>query len=71
MRVEQLSQQFSVSSVTIRSDLRQLEKHGCAVRAYGGAMLNKQFAFDRPLQDKGRIQSRRQTRHRLRGRGAD
>ncbi|EPF7464554.1 DeoR/GlpR transcriptional regulator [Serratia marcescens] len=55
VRVEQLSQQFSVSSVTIRSDLRQLEKNGCAVRAYGGAMLNKQFAFDRPLQDKGRI----------------
>ncbi|MOA00207.1 Glucitol operon repressor [compost metagenome] len=55
MRVEQLSAQFSVSSVTIRSDLRQLEKSGCAVRAYGGAMLNKQFAFDRPLQDKGRI----------------
>ncbi|ENG6105277.1 DeoR/GlpR transcriptional regulator [Serratia liquefaciens] len=55
VRVEQLSAQFSVSSVTIRSDLRQLEKSGCAVRAYGGAMLNKQFAFDRPLQDKGRI----------------
>lgn len=55
VRVEQLSARFSVSSVTIRSDLRQLEKSGCAVRAYGGAMLNKQFAFDRPLQDKGRI----------------
>ena len=55
VRVEQLSAQFAVSSVTIRSDLRQLEKSGCAVRAYGGAMLNKQFAFDRPLQDKGRI----------------
>lgn len=55
VRVEQLSAQYSVSSVTIRSDLRQLEKSGCAVRAYGGAMLNKQFAFDRPLQDKGRI----------------
>ncbi|CAI0831274.1 Glycerol-3-phosphate regulon repressor [Serratia quinivorans] len=55
VRVEQLSAQFSVSSVTIRSDLRQLEKSGCAVRAYGGAMLNKQFAFDRPLQDKGRL----------------
>lgn len=55
VRVEQLSAHFSVSSVTIRSDLRQLEKSGCAVRAYGGAMLNKQFAFDRPLQDKGRI----------------
>ncbi|MEX3239072.1 transcriptional repressor AgaR [Serratia quinivorans] len=55
VRVEQLSAQFSVSCVTIRSDLRQLEKSGCAVRAYGGAMLNKQFVFDRPLQDKGRL----------------
>ncbi|ATM78420.1 MULTISPECIES: transcriptional repressor AgaR [Serratia] len=55
VRVEQLSSQFAVSTVTIRSDLRHLEKSGCAVRAYGGAMLNKQFAFDRPLQDKGRI----------------
>ncbi|KAA8998089.1 DeoR/GlpR transcriptional regulator [Affinibrenneria salicis] len=55
VRVEQLSGQFGVSTVTIRSDLRHLEKCGCAVRAYGGAMLNKQFVFDRPLQDKGRI----------------
>ncbi|MCG8707194.1 DeoR family transcriptional regulator [Brenneria sp. 4F2] len=55
VRVEPLSRQFGVSTVTIRSDLRHLEKCGCAVRAYGGATLNKQFVFDRPLQDKGRI----------------
>lgn len=35
VRVEQLSQQFSVSSVTIRSDLRQLENTAarCALTA--------------------------------------
>lgn len=55
VRVEDLSGLYEVSSVTIRNDLRYLEKSGCAVRAYGGAKLNKQFVFDRPLQDKGRI----------------
>lgn len=53
VRVEQLSKQFAVSTVTIRNDLRFLERKGCALRAYGGAMLNQQFAFDRPLRDKG------------------
>ncbi|MCS2168353.1 transcriptional repressor AgaR [Scandinavium manionii] len=55
VRVEELSGQYDVSSVTIRNDLRYLEKSGCAIRGYGGAKLNKQFVFDRPLQDKGRI----------------
>lgn len=55
VRVEQLSKQFAVSTVTIRNDLRFLERKGCALRAYGGAMLNQQFAFDRPLHDKGRL----------------
>jgi DeoR family transcriptional regulator of aga operon len=51
--VEPLSARFGVSSVTIRNDLRYLEKKGCALRLHGGAILNRQFAFDRPLQDKG------------------
>ncbi|MEN3262145.1 transcriptional repressor AgaR [Sodalis endosymbiont of Spalangia cameroni] len=55
VRVECLSQQFGVSCVTIRNDLRYLEKKGCALRSYGGAMLNQQFVFDRPLRDKGHI----------------
>lgn len=53
--VNHLSQLFAVSTVTIRNDLRNLEKKGCLLRSYGGALLNKQFTFDRPLQDKGRI----------------
>lgn len=55
VRVEALSALFNVSTVTIRNDLRFLEKSGCAIRGYGGARLNKQFVFDRPLEDKGRI----------------
>lgn len=55
--VNKLSKLFKVSTVTIRNDLRHLEQKGCVLRSYGGAMLNKAFAFDRPLQDKSRINS--------------
>lgn len=55
VRVEDLSALYNVSSVTIRNDLRWLEKSGCAIRGYGGAQLNRQFVFDRPLEDKGKI----------------
>lgn len=53
--VNKLSKLFNVSTVTIRNDLRHLEEKGCILRSYGGAMLNKAFAFDRPLLDKSRI----------------
>lgn len=53
--VNKLSKLFHVSTVTIRNDLRHLEEQGCILRSYGGAMLNKAFAFDRPLLDKRRI----------------
>ena len=53
--VNHLSALYGVSTVTIRNDLGYLEKKGCLLRSYGGAILNKQFAFDRPLQDKGRM----------------
>ncbi|ADO46842.1 transcriptional repressor AgaR [[Enterobacter] lignolyticus] len=55
VRVEPLSVHFGVSCVTIRNDLRYLEQRGCALRSYGGAVLNHHFAFDRPLQDKDRL----------------
>ncbi|WGL97599.1 transcriptional repressor AgaR [Arsenophonus sp. aPb] len=55
VKVATLSQRFNVSLVTIRNDLRYLEKKGCALRSYGGAMANNKFAFDRPFQIKGQI----------------
>jgi len=54
-RVDDFASQFDVSKVTIRNDLRVLEQQGCVERVYGGAILNKQFAFDRSLKIKGRI----------------
>jgi len=55
--VSKLSRLFSVSTVTIRNDLSHLEDKGCLFRYYGGAIINKQFAFDKPLQFKRRINS--------------
>ncbi|OCG14577.1 transcriptional repressor AgaR [Gilliamella sp. WF3-4] len=55
--VNNLSKLFKVSTVTIRNDLRYLEKKGCAFRSYGGAMINKAFVLDKPLLDKSRINS--------------
>jgi DeoR family transcriptional regulator of aga operon len=39
VQVPSLSEMFKVSTVTIRKDLRFLEKRGLATRSYGGAML--------------------------------
>lgn len=40
VQVPELSDQFGVSTVTIRKDLRFLENQGVATRSYGGAILN-------------------------------
>lgn len=55
--VNDFAKKYQVSTVTIRNDLNYLEKKSCIVRCYGGATLNEQFAFDRPLKDKGQINS--------------
>ena len=39
VQVNDLSELFGVSTVTIRNDLAFLEKQGIAVRAYGGALI--------------------------------
>ena len=54
-KVEDFSAQFSVSTVTIRHDLKLLELQGCIYRCYGGATINANFAFDQPLYRKGLI----------------
>lgn len=54
--VEQLSNQFSVSQVTIRNDLGQLEHQNMLIRARGGAIKTNQgqVATDTPLSDKAK-----------------
>lgn len=53
--VNHFSELYNVSEVTIRNDLNYLEKKGCVTRCYGGALLNNQFAFERPLNDKKQL----------------
>ena len=46
--VAELSQQFNVSTVTIRHDLTTLEQQGLLVRTHGGAMLKPNAGTDLP-----------------------
>lgn len=55
--VSYFSKHYNVSEVTIRNDLSYLEQQGCVKRCYGGALLNRQFAFERSLNDKKRLNS--------------
>lgn len=41
VQVPTLSEMFGVSTVTIRKDLKFLDKQGIAARSYGGAILNE------------------------------
>ncbi|WP_162063168.1 transcriptional repressor AgaR [Vibrio taketomensis] len=53
--VNYFAELYDVSEVTVRNDLNYLEKKGCVTRCYGGALLNNQFAFERPLNDKKQL----------------
>ena len=54
--VEELSKMFSVSEVTIRNDLDQLEQKNTLIRARGGALkFETGVANDQRLADKSRI----------------
>lgn len=44
--VPQLSELFSVSSATVRNDLRALEKSGLVTRTHGGAMVKGKTGFE-------------------------
>ena len=49
VKVEALSQQFGVSTVTIRSDLSYLEEQGFILRTFGRAMYNPSFQGQQPV----------------------
>lgn len=55
--VPDLSKRFSVSEVTIRNDLDQLERKNMLIRAHGGALKHESsgVALDQRLSDKSRI----------------
>lgn len=52
--VSDLSEDLGVSEVTIRKDLRYLEKHNLLLRTHGGAILPDRFVADRPFEEKAK-----------------
>jgi len=58
--VEELSERFSVSTVTIRADLASLERTGRLVRSHGGAV--KPQVYDMPLGVKETLHRREKSR---------
>lgn len=55
MRVDELSEEFDVSTVTIRNDLDFFEEKGLIHRTYGGALLRNNVYNDPSLEEKQKI----------------
>lgn len=54
-RVDELSKEFDVTTVTIRNDLDFIESKGLIHRTYGGALLRKNVYNDSPLEEKRKL----------------
>lgn len=55
IKVQDLCDDFQVSPVTARKDLKLLEEKGLLYRMHGGATLNDPYATDRHVNDKEKI----------------
>lgn len=55
--VQQLSEELSVSEVTIRKDLRMLEDKNLLFRTHGGATRFNPYTSDRHVKEKAKIQA--------------
>lgn len=55
VRVDELSEEFDVSTVTIRNDLDFFEKKGLIDRTYGGALLRNNVYNDPSIEEKKKI----------------
>nr|WP_206598658.1 transcriptional repressor AgaR [Rufibacter ruber] len=62
VNVLDLCDQLSVSSVTIRKDLKLLEDKGLLFRTHGGATQNNPYTIDRPVNEKEHLQISEKTR---------
>ncbi|MGV3541105.1 MAG: DeoR/GlpR family DNA-binding transcription regulator [Rufibacter sp.] len=56
VNVLDLCEELSVSSVTIRKDLKLLEDKGILFRTHGGATQNNPYTVDRPVNEKEHLQ---------------
>ncbi|WP_069130619.1 DeoR/GlpR family DNA-binding transcription regulator [Rhodohalobacter halophilus] len=58
VNVQELSEELSVSEVTIRKDLRLLEDKNLLFRTHGGATRSNPYTSDRPVSEKAKVQAR-------------
>ena len=56
--VDELSQRFSVSEVTIRKDLKQLEERGLLERVHGGAIFAPRVLYNPSFKEKEHLRAR-------------
>lgn len=63
VQVHVLSEMFDVSTVTIRKDLKFLDRQGIAARSYGGAILNENITPvpERPIEYKQQVHTPEKT----------
>jgi DeoR family transcriptional regulator of aga operon len=57
VNVLELCKELNVSSVTIRKDLKLLEKKNLLFRTHGGANASNPYTVDRPVNEKEKLQS--------------
>ncbi|MFC1784678.1 transcriptional repressor AgaR [Candidatus Neomarinimicrobiota bacterium] len=62
VRVDELSERFQVSEVTIRNDLSFLEKKGILHRSYGGALIKDSVALDESIFEKVKMHAEEKDR---------
>ena len=55
VNVLQLCKELKVSSVTIRKDLKLLEKKNLLFRTHGGANATNPYTVDRPVNEKEKV----------------
>ena len=55
IEVLDLCEQLNVSAVTIRKDLKLLEKKGLLFRTHGGASLDNPYINEKPILEKEKI----------------
>ena len=55
VKVKDLSELFNVSESMIRKDLKKLESEGVLQRTYGGAILNRKFSSNIPIDSRMKV----------------
>ncbi len=56
--VDDMTEKFKVSAVTVRKDLKALEQMNVLVRTHGGAIMTENSSLDLPLFEKQKIRAR-------------